>query len=378
MINRIYISGIIGEEVTLMSVISQVRSLGTFEGELEVVIDSVGGHVEVGEQIYSYLKGLENPIKTIAKRAYSIAAHIFMAGDVREVEEGEEVLMIHMPFVQNATGRRKDLESIAKSLKAIEDDFVKFYSGYIKTDISTVRSLLENETFISGSEAVDLGLATSLIIPFKAVAFYSESTNQTDNQNIIMKNVDKLMAALKSFVSTEEKTEVVALVLQDANGVEINFTDVEDSIPEVGDHAEIEGSPAEGEYVSPEGATWIFEKGELKEIKPAEEVEEDEKPEGEVEVETEVETEAVAEEEEISFEELLEQLFAKAKEGAKAEMAVTIEAMAKTNESLSAEVVSLKKLIGSDELNVETNEKLVGKKEKGAARAAQILNARKR
>lgn len=379
MANRIYISGIIGEDVTLMSVISQVRNFTPLTGELEVVIDSVGGSVDVGEQIFNYLKGLENPVKTIAIRAYSIAAHIFMAGDVRAVEKGEDRLMIHMPFVQNATGRRRDLEDITKHLKSIEDSFVKFYQGYIKADDSTVRSLLENETFISADEAFDLGLATVLEIPYKAVAFLDEGTNKEDNQNTIMKNAKELIAAMTAFLKPDS-ANTVALVLQDANGTEINFPDVaEDAMPEVGDRAEIDNSPANGEYVSPEGATWVFENGALTEVRPAEAPEGEETAEEVAEVTEEVTEEVNAEvEEDFDFEKLLEELFAKAKNEVKLEMETTIQAMNKTNTDLNAEVVALKKLIGSDELNVEQNEKVESKLPKGMARASAILNARKR
>ena len=63
-----------------------------------------------------------------------------------------------------------------------------------------------------------------------------------------------------------------ALMVQDANGGEIDFPDlVEGDTPKVGDKATIDGKDAEGEILMPSGETYVFTAGELTEIKPAEE-----------------------------------------------------------------------------------------------------------
>lgn len=338
---KIFISGVIGDDTLLVDVMRQYKSHSN-PTSAEVTIDSVGGSVDEGQSIFLYLRGLGVPVKTIAKQAYSIAAHIFMAGDERAVLEGEARLMLHMPWAQIA-GRSQDFAEMAKELKKVEDDFVSFYSAYLPdTDEGSIRKLLENETFLSGDAAYDLGLATTLEIPLKAVAFY-DSDIENEPKNAIMKQADKLIKALQSFLSTpdqEETTdEVVALIVQDANGTEINFPDLaEDETPEVGAKAEVDGQPAEGEYVTPEGATWVFAAGELTEIKPAEGEEE--------------------EEEALDLDALLADLFGKAKTEAIAEAKEAIkaefdQAVADIQADSDKKLKALKALINSEEIEEE-------------------------
>lgn len=389
MIAKIYVEGVVGEDVTLLDVVRQFKSYHNPES-IEVHINSVGGSVDTGQAIFGFLRNAGIPVHTIAHQAYSIAATIFMAGDTREVPEGEDRVMIHMPFVQNATGNSSELDSLVKHLKSVESEFVKFYSTYTNVDEDTVRNLLENEQFLSASEAFELGLATVITIPFKAVAFFDKEDSEklNINKNVIMKNADLLLSALKTFIQGKEG--VVALVLQDANGVEVNFPDKgEGEVVEVGDKAEIDNKPAEGEVIMPDGSTLVFEAGLLSEIKPAEGEPEGEPEdeaidpaakEGEDKPEDEAETAAEdAVEPEVNIEDYLKELFNKAKDAAKEELNETIAGLSKQNEDMSAEVIALKKLIGSDDIEV-------GKKETnyGAAkftkmeRAVQILNARKR
>ena len=56
-------------------------------------------------------------------------------------------------------------------------------------------------------------------------------------------------------------------VIQDATGAEIDFTELpDDGVIEVGAIATINGKPAQGEYLLPDGFTYVFEAGELVEI----------------------------------------------------------------------------------------------------------------
>lgn len=356
----IYIGGIIGEDTVLLDVIRQFKSYAN-PTEVEVHIDSVGGCVDTGMSIFNYLRNLNIPVTTIATKAFSIASSIFMAGDERIVETGEKRIMIHMPWAQ-VQGGSETLESVAKELKAIEKDFINFYSNYTSIDSESIKSLLQNETFLSGHEAFDLGLATVVQIPLKAVALYpSESKENT------MTKTEKFLKALNEFFKTEEveveetETEFKALMVQDANGVEINFPEVEDGVePQVGDKAEVDGKSAEGEYIAVNGDTWVFEGGELKEIKPSEESEE-EAPEEAEEVEAEMDIESI-------IKLIEESLSAQLEEKIKAE-----------NEDLKSEIKALKKLVGSEDVEIEASvPKPNTNNNNGLPKSAQILSTLKR
>ena len=102
MIGKIYISGLIGtfgdeKGVELIDVISQVKKQPQATS-FEVYINSEGGVVDVGFDIYNFLKSLGLPITTIGNgMVASIATVIFMAGTKRVVTPNTD-FMIHLPM----------------------------------------------------------------------------------------------------------------------------------------------------------------------------------------------------------------------------------------------------------------------------------------
>lgn len=288
----IYISGKIGKDTTLVDVIRQYKS---YEDPTEVlaIIDSFGGDKEIGDSIYDFFEGLkaEIPVNTYAKKAYSIAAKIFAVGQERIVDDKDKALMIHFAWAKPKRGGDAEFfETIAEQLREMEDEFASFYSSFLDVDEETVRNLLDKETFISGSEAVDLNFATELKVAAEAVAEYDFLNSNINIKKMTEKKKTKskgqlLIEAMASFVGIEIETkqdvEIVAeLTLQDSNGTDIVFPDLESGdTPKVGDAATMDGSAiADGSYIMPslEEATVVFVDGKISEINPKEEVEETE------------------------------------------------------------------------------------------------------
>ena len=335
----IYISGIIGKDTTLLDVIRQYKSYKA-PTEVEVRIDSVGGCVDTGQSIFSYLRKLDLPITTVATKAYSISASIFMAGDTRIVEEGENRVMIHFPFA-STTGRAAQLKNVVKELETLERDFTKFYGNYTNVDEATIKALLDNETFLSANEALDLGLATEITTPLKATAFYNPKQENS------MTKGNKLIQAMKDFVGVETQTQIKAILIQDSSGVELDFYELEDGIvPKIEDKArDGEGNDLEGEFVMPKGETYVFEKGVLTEIK---------------EPVLETETEEEAPEEDIDIDALLKSL----EENLFAKFSALKEAHNTKIIALETELKEVKNLIGSKstQITAQENPKLTNKK----------------
>lgn len=274
----IYISGVIGEETTLSDVIRQFKS---FEepSEVEAVIHSEGGNVEQGDAIFEYLEGLKKtmPVNTVTDKAYSISAKIFSVGQARTVEDIDKAIMIHFAWAE-VKGKAEKLELVAEALREMEGDFASYYSEFLSIDEGAAKSLLDNDTFFSGADAVELGFATELKTATKAVAKYEpENLNLKSSQ--MSKSKNKLLKAFKAFLEKEE-IEVNALVLQDSTGTEIEFPDLEEgATPKEGDAGMIDGEAVpDGEYIMPslEDAKVVFVDGKISEVKPAEEETEEE------------------------------------------------------------------------------------------------------
>lgn len=297
------IDGVIGEDTTLKDVIRQFKSYEE-PTSVEVKIHSEGGGVEQGEAIYSYLRGLDLPITTITGKAYSIAAHVFMAGDVRIVEDVEEAIMIHFAWVDGISGDADKLEAVVELLRETEDEFAKFYSEAIDIDEDTVRALLSDETYLSGSEAVEMGFATEKKEAIKAVARFDINKFSNLNTFKMSKKENALIKALRGYLNPEVK----ALVLQDSNGEEIDFPNVDaGEKPQVGDTAEVDGAPiADGSYIIPslDNATYTFEGGAVSEI-VEEETEEEAEPTEEAKAKAKAKVKAEAKEDpEVKAEEI--------------------------------------------------------------------------
>lgn len=272
MVGTVYIKGEIGVDVELMDVVRQVKAFGDDVDTLVFDIHSVGGYITEGEAIYNYMQGLKSEfqVNTRTDMAFSMAAHLFMAGENREVVEGEDRIMIHFAWAKDVSGKAEDFETLAASLRETEKEFADFYADALGLDSVTVSRFLDNDTFINSTEALELGFATKVVSEkIKAIAKYD--LNQNSNK-MSDKKKKSLMSQFLAWAEKNTGSEIVALTLQDSNGDDIVFDALdEDATPDVGDTAKL-GDVAipDGSYIMPslEGTTVVFVDGAISEIIP--------------------------------------------------------------------------------------------------------------
>jgi ATP-dependent protease ClpP protease subunit len=378
-IGKIYITDVIGVDTKLLDVIRQVKSQKN-STEFVAIIDSVGGYVDEGYAIADYLKNLSVPVSTYAKKAYSIASVIFMAGQRRIVDEGaDDVVMIHLPWMETVGNYNEIIEN-ASELKEVENGLVKFYSDQLEVDKATIQSLLAKETYLNSTEALDMGIATELKTPQNAMA--KLQINNKDQESTWMNKAEKILNRIAKNLGIKAE-----LVLQDANSIELVFVDLsEGDTPEAGAKATVDGKPAEGDFVMPDGSTMSFESGELKAITPAadpsENAESENSDEGkQAEGEPSVDKDARIAELEKENEELkakIAELEAVAQpDETQDKLLKIIEASTKKIVDLETNYNALAKSIGSDfnpDTKKETNPSVKASAE-AKSRAWQILNA---
>jgi len=269
---NIYINGAIGANdgeigVNLIDVVRQVKGQ-PFATSFNVYINSEGGYVDVGFQIYDYLKSLKLPITTIGQGLVaSIATVVFMAGDVRKLKVGTQ-FMIHLPSGE-VGGTADEITTYSEMLKATENKMVKFYQDTTGLTDEAIRPLLQNETWLNSSDAFDFGFLTEYEIPYNAVAKYENLKTEIKMTKEDKGWIEEQFAKFTAMFGKKPK----AIMLKDANGVEIEFPTVEEGqTPAVGDEAMVNGQPAEGEYIMPQlaNATVVCSGGKVTEIKEAE------------------------------------------------------------------------------------------------------------
>ncbi len=277
---------------TLQDVISMVAKLGEFES-LTVRIKSRGGSVQVGYDIFNYLRSLGKEIITIADgEVASIATVIFLAG-AKRVMSKDSYLIIHNPWA-NVEGEADFLIEYAKSLKATEGELISFYSTETGHPKEAIQPLMRDETKISAEQSVSLGFATEIESTVEApLAFIGETKIKKDmsKEHLTKEEADKKFGKLEGMLNSLSKIfkgKTVALVLQDGNGTELDFPDLaEGDVPKVDDKATVDGAPASGEFVMPSGETYVFADGVLTEIKPVAGEENDDEEKAQLKTENE-------------------------------------------------------------------------------------------
>ena len=125
---------------------------------INMSINSPGGSVFDGIAIYNMLK--KNPATvnvTVEGLAASIASVIAMAGDTLTMDTGS-MLMIHNPFTM-AVGNASELREMADTLDEIRESSVEIYHEKTGIDKEAIKSVMDNETWLTADEAITAGWA---------------------------------------------------------------------------------------------------------------------------------------------------------------------------------------------------------------------------
>lgn len=248
--------------------------------DIKVRINSVGGDCQEGFAIYDelrrYARNNKAQIHTFAEsNLASVATIFFLAGDVREVSRTLE------PFVHNAQwdiqGDAKAMTEAAAILERWNDKIAKHYSEHTDLTYKEARALMNSDTFITPEEAKAMRFATKVERVTRPAALQRFNINRTDKMNKNKKSIlDKISDILKG-AGVENKK------VMSADQREVDFYELEEDEPiEVGANATIDGAPAEGEVVMPDGETYVFAAGVLTEKRPKEDAPQENEMEAEL------------------------------------------------------------------------------------------------
>lgn len=168
-------------DVSSYTLTKQLESLDV--NNINVYINSYGGEVAEGLAIYNSLKRHKAKIKTYCDGfACSIASVIFMAGDER-VMSNASLLMIHNAWTW-ASGNANDLRKQADDLEVITQASINAYMENVNITEEEVKTLLDNETWLSSQNALEYGFATSIV---------SEKNNNNKASQSVKKSLQKMI-----------------------------------------------------------------------------------------------------------------------------------------------------------------------------------------
>jgi ATP-dependent protease ClpP protease subunit len=172
----IYLSGVVDPfwgEITQKSVadlVTAARAENAAE-EITVVINSPGGDVAEGINIYNYLRR-EKVNTEISGVAASIASVIALAGQHVAIYDNS-TMFIHHAWCYLGDGNADDARTAADRMDAIDGTLASIYAsrGLDQEKITELMDGLDGKgSMITAAQALDLGLVDEILDPAKAVA----------------------------------------------------------------------------------------------------------------------------------------------------------------------------------------------------------------
>lgn len=131
--------------------------------ELVFEINSGGGSVYTGFEMYSLIRGHKNTVAEVQSIAAS-AASVFMAGCSTVKMSPVAQVMIHRASTY-ASGNSRDMKEAKQMLDTIDESILTAYveKAAGKTDKADFAKMMRNETFMTAQEAIDCGLADEIM-----------------------------------------------------------------------------------------------------------------------------------------------------------------------------------------------------------------------
>ena len=261
--NDIYLIGEVGWDITLETVLEQIKQSDPNE-PLNVHIHSVGGQVYDGLAIYNVFKALPQKVNTISSGLVaSIASIIFLAGDRKtRVINRTDSFLIHLPS-GGSFGNAEDLERTAEELRNIESKIADICAAETDLTVDEAMDLMKEDKMIDVDFLLEKGFVNE-IIEFKAVAKFDKNKDMSEQltKKELTSQLDTFWAKLKDFVNPKKETASTNKIVQDATGLEIEFINLSEADEVTTEQeARIDNAKASGDYVMPSGEIYKFENG---------------------------------------------------------------------------------------------------------------------
>lgn len=129
--------------------------------DVEVYINSPGGIIEAGSEIYTMLREYQGDIKIkIVGQACSAASIIAMAG---HCEMSPTALMMVHCVSTRASGNHSDMEKTAEVLRTADDALSNAYMAKSGMSKEEALEMMEKETWLTAHQAKERGLVDAIM-----------------------------------------------------------------------------------------------------------------------------------------------------------------------------------------------------------------------
>lgn len=153
------------EDATCPNDVQQVLDLLQDGDEIEVYINSPGGVIDVGSEIYTLLRSFKDKVKIyITGEACSAASIVAMAG---YCEMSPTALMMVHCVSTYAGGNHSDMEHTAEVLRTADKALCTAYTAKSGMSEKDALEMMEHETWLTAQQAQEKGLIDGIMFQEK-------------------------------------------------------------------------------------------------------------------------------------------------------------------------------------------------------------------
>jgi ATP-dependent Clp endopeptidase proteolytic subunit ClpP len=239
--------------------VKQKLSEHTDKEKIVLHIQSPGGSVYAGYNIYHALKASRKPIKTIIEgEAQSMATFIALAGDEIEICN-PSVFMIHNPH-SGVEGTADQFEQGASELRNIENDMVAAYAAKTKLPEAQIREMMRKTTSLTATQARDFGFVDKVLGNYLQAVALGQTIKKPMKHEEKTGILSKIIEMAAKAIGGSEGPKMMDYKTKDGKTL---------TISEDGKMATLDGQPATGSIVLEDGRTVICENGAITSIQEA-------------------------------------------------------------------------------------------------------------
>lgn len=189
-----------GWECTCPQMVKEIIDATPENENIDVYINSPGGHVTAGQEIYSLLRQDKRTRIHIQGMACSSASIIAMAGhsDMSPVA----MLMVHN-VSGGATGDFHEMEKAQRELKSMNEALAGAYAEKTGMDMQKLLQLMDRETWLTANQCVELGFVDEIDKPAQENMYVNAYESG-------LKMTDEMLAKAKSEMSKAKENEDLA------------------------------------------------------------------------------------------------------------------------------------------------------------------------
>lgn len=133
--------------------------------DLILEVNSPGGGVYAGFEMYSLIRNSGKNVTAEVQSLAGSAMSVIVSACSNVLMSPVANIMIHRSSIPYASGNAESLEQDAQMLNTMDESILNAYCEKVgdKTDRTTLRHMMKNETFLTAQEAIDCGLADGIL-----------------------------------------------------------------------------------------------------------------------------------------------------------------------------------------------------------------------